>query len=280
MNDSDHQNANGNGNGSGSSGDAQPGPANAGNPAGGNASRPEYGAMRGDYPAYNPYLFGAPDPTPASGQANAGNAAQPGQPGQFGQPYGGPNANGNPYGANPYGPQYGQSGYGQGGQPYGQPQQYGQGPYGQQPYGQQPQPYGQPGAYNNGQNGQAGQPNPFDRASRRYGVNLDDPRQNPLYGHWDAYAILAFVFAILFSSMPVLPAVMGGLAMWRTKTFRMKGFGLALAAVIINVITSLVMLWAFSHGLSLEDLVLQLYGYQLSGSGAGGDSGTQSVMYL
>ncbi|KAB8295563.1 DUF4190 domain-containing protein [Bifidobacterium avesanii] len=237
MNDSEHQTTNGNGtNGAG---------------------RPEYGAMRGDYPAYNPYLYGAPDPSPAPA-ANPQQAPY-GQPQQQGQPY----PNGNPYAGNPGA--YGQPGYGQ--PQYGQPQ-YGQPQYGQ-PYGGQ-QPYGQPYG--------AQQPaSPMDRASQRYGVNLNDPRQNPLYGRWDAYAILSFVFAILFASMPVLPAVMGGLAMWRTKTFRMKGFGLAVAAVVINVITSLALLWAVTHGLSLEDLVMQLYGYQPSGSG---DSGTQSVIYM
>ena len=44
----------------------------------------------------------------------------------------------------------------------------------------------------------------------------NDPSQNPLYGHWDSYAIISFVFA-LFLPVPVIPAVMGAIAMWRTK---------------------------------------------------------------
>ncbi|MBT1178694.1 DUF4190 domain-containing protein [Bifidobacterium vespertilionis] len=239
------------------------------NTNGGNGSgKPEYGAMRSDYPAYNPYLYGAPDPKPAPSNPAAPNAQ--GMPGaqqnpQYGQQnpqYGAPQQ---PY--QPYQP-YGQQPYA----PYGQ-NPYGQNPYGQNPYGQNP--YGQPNPYQAQQNPYQQQnpypQRPLDKASQRYGVDLDDPRQNPLYGHWDAYAILSFVFAILFSTMPILPAVMGGLAMWRTKTFRMKGFGLALAAVIINVITSLLMLWAASKGMGLEDLILQMYGYQPS---TGGSTGT------
>lgn len=229
------------------------------NTNGGNGSgKPEYGAMRSDYPAYNPYLYGAPDPKPApNAQGMPGaqqNTQQNPQYGQQNPQYGAPQQPYQPYGQQPYAP-------------------YGQNPYGQNPYGQNP--YGQPNPYQGQQNPYQRQnpypQRPLDKASQRYGVDLDDPRQNPLYGHWDAYAILSFVFAILFATMPILPAVMGGLAMWRTKTFRMKGFGLALAAVIINVITSLLMLWAASKGMGLEDLILQMYGYQPS---TGGSTGT------
>ena len=202
--------------------------------------RPEYGAMRSDYPAYNPYVFGAPDPTPQESRQGTdprqgvssaqSGTAQSGYNQQ--QPYGPPGSSGQP------GWQYPQAG-----QPFQQPQ--------------------------NGQNGTHPQPS---RMSRRYGVDLDDPRQNPLYGHWDPYAIIAFVVSLLFSNMPILPAVIGILAMWRTKTFRMKGFGLALAAVIINVVTSLLVLWAMYNGMSLTDLVLQMYGLSGTGGASGGDT--------
>ncbi|NMM99888.1 hypothetical protein G1C96_0466 [Bifidobacterium sp. DSM 109958] len=165
--------------------------------------RPAYGAMRSDYPAYDPYLYGAPDPSPSS--PSAGPAA--------------------PSGAR-----------------------------------LQPQP----------QSGPRRNPARRGRSSHRYGVDLDDPRQNPLYGHWDPYAVISLVFAILFANMPLLPAVVGVLAMWRTRTFRMKGFGLALAAVIINVLTSLVVLWAAYNGMSLQDMILDMYGIGSGSNGSGG----------
>lgn len=185
--------------------------------------RPEYGAMRSDFPAYDPYLYGAPD-------RSASDAANPADGGVQ--------------------------------QPAAMPAQFA---------GQSGVPGGMPGAPSG---------RPLDKASRRYGVNLDDPRQNPLYGRWDAYAIMAFVFAILFSSMPVLPAVMGGLAMWRTRTFRMKGYGLALAAVIINVLTTLVVLWAAMHGMSVEQLVLDMYGLSGMVDGSNGGDVKQAMAML
>ena len=74
-----------------------------------------------------------------------------------------------------------------------------------QPYGQQP-------------NGQPHQPHYY------HGIDLNDPNQNPLYGHWDSYAIISFILALFFP-VPVLSALMGAVAMWRTRTFHMKGRG-------------------------------------------------------
>ena len=212
------------------------------------AGRPEYGAMRSDYPAYNPYVYGAPDPVEQPSDQD-GSARQHAPAMQSG-------------GARP--------GYDQQ-QPYGQPDW--RSPAGGQ-QSQNGQPFQQPADMRNGQPAQGGRRQP-NRMSRRYGVDLDDPRQNPLYGHWDPYAIIAFVIALLFSNMPILPAAIGGLAMWRTRTFHMKGFGLALAAVIINVLTSLLVLWAAYNGMSLTDVVLQMYGLDGTGAVSGGD--TQSA---
>lgn len=154
------------------------------------------------------------------------------------------------------------------GGPSAQPQPYaghaapdaGNGPY--DPYRQQEQ-YGpaQDGWRTGGE-----RPRPFG------GIDMDDPRQNPLYGHWDFYAILSLVFALILP-VPVLPAVMGGVAMWRTRTFRMKGYGLALAAVIINVIYTLAVLWMTFNGLSATDLYQQMLDGMI-GQGSTGDGGT------
>lgn len=219
--------------------------------------RPEYGAMRSQYPGYDPYLYGPPDDDQKndarSGQSGTQNAAGQGRTGV------GPTPGATPP---PWGPW--------GGQPPSGQAPYGQTPYGQPPYGQPgqaPGPYG-PG---NGAPGQQPAGGPDGGRAHRYrnGIDLDDPRQNPLYGHWDPYAIIAFVLSLLFLTVPVLPAVMGGMAMWRTRTFRMKGFGLGLAAVIINVIATLAVLWLTFSGMSPGDLVGQMTG---SGSGGGDDS--------
>lgn len=70
------------------------------------------------------------------------------------------------------------------------------------------------------------------------GIDLNDPQQNPIYGHWDFYAIFSFIFALV-SSFPVLPALIGCLAIWRTRRFHTRGRGLAIAAVVINVLTTM-----------------------------------------
>lgn len=227
----------------------------------GQTKQPEYGAMAGQYPGYDPYLYGRPESEtqPANGDANAGQGQNPnGTPGT--------SANGG-YGA------YGAPGYGPNQGNYGQP-----GPYAGQPQNQ-PAP-GQNGYPWPGQSGQPtqpgmpmqpGQPANGNQGRRfRYGIDVDDPNQNPLYGHWDLYAIMSLVFAIFFSAVPLLPALMGAMAMWRTRTFHMKGFGLALAAVIINVLTTLMTLWLMVNGMSAGDLMSQLTG----GYGGSGDSGS------
>ena len=213
----------------------------------------DYGAMRSQFgPNYNPYLYGAPDPDPKDANGDAAQGAQ----GAQGVP-------GNPQG----GQQYYPGGYpGAQGQPYT--------PAGN-PVGNQ-NPYAQPNGVNG--NGVNGNPNrPADGHTPRYiyGVDVNDPNQNPLYGRWDPYAIIAFVFALIFS-VPLLPAIMGCASMWRTRTFHMKGRGFAIAAVIINLITTGVQVWMWMHGISMDDLyaqVLNMYG--LNGSGSGG-SGTSS----
>ena len=101
-----------------------------------------------------------------------------------------------------------------------------------------------------------------------HGVDLADPRQNPLYGRWDSYAVLALVFALV--GVPVLPAVMGGISLWRTRRFHMKGFGLAVAAIVVTVLITAVDLWMVMNGVSAETLLQWATGQ--SSSGTPGDS--------
>ncbi len=235
----------------------------------GQINQPEYGAMSSQYPSgYDPYVYGAPDPEPVADE-NRMNANQP-------QGYPQNAVNGQPY-ANQ------QSGFQstQGNQsPSGQNALYGQGnpyewnpsgtnPYDQNPYGQNP--YGQnPYGWNGNPHGQTGQ-----QPHMRGNVNLDDPGQNPLYGRWDTYAILALVFALLLP-VPVVPAVMGAMAMWRTKTFHMKGFWLGAAALVINILYTIGMLWLMVHGISTSDLYYQFLQDMMGGT-AGNGSDTLSA---
>lgn len=202
----------------------------------GQYQQPAYGAMSGQYgPNYNPYIYGAPEPDASNG-AEAGNTNTGNAP-YAGQSNGRQPGDSQPNGQSPYG------------RPYGM--QNGAGPNGSQPNGQ----FRQPRYYN--------------------GINLDDPNQNPLYGHWDSYAIIAFLLAVFFP-VPVLSALMGGVAMWRTRTFHMKGFGLALAAVIINVLYTLAVLWMMLNGYDAMTLYQEAL-QQLTGGGSGSSSDSISA---
>ena len=133
-----------------------------------------------------------------------------------------------------------------------------------QPYGQQPAwpgnqqaggwPYGQPH-----------QPHYY------HGIDLNDPNQNPLYGHWDSYAIISFILALFFP-VPVLSALMGAVAMWRTRTFHMKGFGLAVAAVVINVLYTIAVIWMAFNGYDAMSLYQEALQQLTGGTGSSSDS--------
>jgi hypothetical protein len=75
--------------------------------------------------------------------------------------------------------------------------------------------------------------------------------------------------------VPVLPALVGAISMWRTKKLHMKGYGLALAAVIINVLYTLAVIWLAMHGLSVADLYNETLQNMLGGAGSG--QGDESI---
>lgn len=97
-----------------------------------------------------------------------------------------------------------------------------------------------------------------------HGVDLADPGQNPLYGRWDSYAVLALVFA--FVGVPVLPAVMGGISLWRTRRFHMRGFGLAVAAIVVSLLITAVDVWMVMNGISADMLIQWVTGQSSSGT--------------
>ncbi|MBW3089333.1 hypothetical protein [Bifidobacterium miconisargentati] len=236
----------------------------------GQYQQPEYGAMRSQYgPNYNPYIYGAPD-TSSSQSANGANDGT-GAPGTAGaQPQTGwQQPNGMPYGQ---GGQPWQSGQPSGQQNGQQGGQFGPGYWPGSYPGIQGQPYQGQFQQNSNANGQTG-PRGQHRPPHFYnGINLDDPSQNPLYGHWDSYAIIAFVLALFFP-VPVLSALMGGVAMWRTRTFHMKGFGLAVAAVIINILYTIAVIWMALNGVDASTLYQEALQQLMGGMGGSGSSG-------
>ncbi|MCH9275836.1 hypothetical protein JS533_006065 [Bifidobacterium amazonense] len=230
----DSQNTNGDQPGEGQTAGATPN----GAPQYGQYQQPEYGAMVSQYPAgYNPYVYGAPDPTPATPAANAQPSMGPAAPSNAGY------AQSDPYAASGRQPAQGNAGYGRP-------------PYMQQfPQPQQPQ-----------QTADGHTPRYF------HGIDVNDPRQNPLYGHWDAYAIIALVCALFFP-VPVLPAVMGAISMWRTRTLNMKGFWLAFIAVFVNVFFTIMSVWLVMNGMSVLDYYQEMLNMIEGGTAGTGGTG-------
>lgn len=221
--------------------DAEGGASNQ--PEYGQRVEPEYGELRDALPqGYDPYVYGRPESDEKTQNAEGAQLDQE----TFA--HNGQEPNGNTYNGDPSA--------------------------NQSPYGIWPGAYqgnlrqGQQGQGNaNGQN----QQQPGHKPKLLNGIDLNDPQQNPMYGHWDSYAIIALVFS--FFNIPVLPAIMGASAMWRTRTFHMKGFWIALIAVILNVLTTLVDFYLITHGISTSELTQWLAGQMgSSNSGSSGDS--------
>ncbi|KFI60961.1 hypothetical protein BCUN_0937 [Bifidobacterium cuniculi] len=106
----------------------------------------------------------------------------------------------------------------------------------------------------NGQQWQSGMPQmPY----RIEPIDPDDPQRNPFYGRWDGWAVISFLMA-LFIPCPILPAVLGAISMRRTKVLHMKGRGLAIAAVAINVLYSLVVFYCMAKGITMDQLLGQM----------------------
>lgn len=223
----------------------QPQPAQ---PQYGQIRQPEYGQMASQYPGWDPYVFGRPEPKEGedAGDANPGaasNAASqtpaPAQarPGVVQRPP----LSQQQLGFNPY--------------PYGAPEQPGDGGNADGARGQVPEGprMGVPG-----QGGAFGQGGANDPRFVMQPVDLDDPNQNPLYGRWDTMAIVAMVCAWMF---PPVGLVLALFSMRRTRVFHMRGRALAIAALVIAIINTIV------------DVIVSIYGigwyvnwvYQLTG---------------
>lgn len=199
----------------------------------GQRTLPEYGALRSQYPGWNPYIYGQPEPEePKPESQNAHSSAI-----AFGRH---PQASGSSDAA--------RSGQTQSDARGNVPMEN---PSGMNPAGGQPR-----------MTGGKGQPRFLG------GVNLDDPNQNPVYGRWDPYAVISFIMS-LFLALPILPLIMGVIAIYRTTVFHMKGRALAIAAVVIAVIELILMAVMVYYGISNEDVVSMLERWLSANAGSG-----------
>lgn len=217
---------------------------------------PEYGAMASQFPPqYNPYVYGKPDNDKPQNQnpqnqANSSMNSRNGAPNQQAGALFGNNMGGS-YQGNPNN---------QGNIPYGS---FGQTPGG---YGSNPNnPYGQ--SYNNGQI-MPGEPGY--QPDIRDGVDMNDPNQNPLKGHWDSFAIISVI--LLFLPITFLPVITGGVSMWRTKKYHMKGFWLAAVCTVLGIIATVFEYWLMSKGINFGDFAQQLQNQYAPSTGGGNGS--------
>ncbi|MFT8593811.1 MAG: DUF4190 domain-containing protein [Bifidobacterium sp.] len=209
--------------------------------------KPEYGAMASQYPGWNPYVFGAPEPeqkaeakpAPAQSRQNQGLWAgnpylRPGNGGSNGAP-----GNGAPNNAN-------QGGNGMNGDP-------------------------RQGGAPNPQSTQFGNDRNLNRRGMYPTIDPNDPNQNPLYGRWDPYAILSFILALFFP-FPFMPAIMGAISVYRTRFFHMRGKGLAIAAIVINLAYSALVIWMWINHIDASQLYQDIYSWIGSTTGTSGSS--------
>lgn len=215
-----------------------------------------YGALQSQYPGYDPYIYGKPDPpsnpAPARNQGNGQPvdpfAAMWGQ-GNSGQNPNNPNLN-NPNNPNNQAPQNQQNpnGYGNG---YGQPQNpnnYGQNGYGPNQYDPR---YGQ------NPNGYPNNPYPYGYPTNPYqgrgNFNPDDPSQNPWAGRWNTWAILAFISSLF--GLPIISLPFAILALYSIRATHTKGKGLAIAAIIITLLDFVAVLVMQHMGITSNEIL-------------------------
>lgn len=200
----------------------------------GQYKEPEYGQLATQYPGWDPYVYGKPEPAAPKTDAKSQASVQQGTAQQKGSARSNFNAPQNPFGGN--------SGNG-----------------------------ANSGNHNNGPQSPQGTPGlQFQR------IDPNDPAQNPYYGRWDSLAIFSFVISII--GIPFLPILTGWLALRRTKVLHTKGRGLAIAAIVIAILTVLADIYLWYMGITTADILNFLMG--VSGSSlTGGSDSTVSTVY-
>ncbi|MFT8703819.1 DUF4190 domain-containing protein [Bifidobacterium aquikefiricola] len=200
--------------------------------------QPQYGAMASQYPGWNPYVYGGPEP---SQQEKTGDDTSQGQ-----QQHQGAWA-GNPFAGSPQAVG-GNDGLSGSNSPDAR---------------QQASPSSASSPYGNAGN--------VNRRHMYPTIDPNDPNQNPLYGRWDPYAVLSFVLALFFP-FPFMPAIMGAISVYRTRFFHMKGKGLAIAAIVINLLYSALMVWMWFNHINANQLYQDIYDWIGSLAGTTGNS--------
>lgn len=116
---------------------------------------------------------------------------------------------------------------------------------------------------------QNGGPGDGHRPDIHNGIDFNDPSQNPLLGHWDSISILSFVFSFL---IPVVSLIFGGIGIWRTRRFHMKGIGFAIAGIILSILSIAAEIWLITHGLNLDELSQQMLNQTMGDFGGDGST--------
>lgn len=214
---------------------------------------PLYGALQSQYPGYDPYIFGKPDPPQAQAPARNRENAQPADP--FAAAWG-QNPQ-NPQGQNAQGPRtpnnYGSNGYGvnNGGQPQ-QPNPQNGSQYGPNQYGpNQYDPW-----YGRNPNGYPNNPYPYGSPMNPYqnnGFDPNDPQQNPWAGRWNTWAILAFISALF--GLPIISLPFAILALYSIRVTHTKGKGLAIAAIVLTLLDFVAVLVMQHMGITPNEIM-------------------------
>ncbi|MCI1636698.1 MAG: hypothetical protein LKI30_01140 [Bifidobacterium crudilactis] len=198
----------------------------------GERATPEYGALKSQYPGWNPYVYGQPEPERKDAETQQHATS-----------------------ANPFTGLHRPSGTGESSNGASS-QQAGSNHPGFNPASLNP------GGGQSRMSGGKGQPRFLG------GVNLDDPNQNPMYGRWDPYAVISFI-TVFFMALPIFPLIIGIIAIYRTTVFHMKGRGLAIAAVVIAIIELITLAVMMYFGISTDELISMLQSWAASNSGSG-----------
>ncbi|MBB2954728.1 hypothetical protein FHX77_000108 [Bifidobacterium commune] len=232
----------------------------------GQTQAPEFGALISQFPSgYDPYLYGKPDEEVLQ-QSGNDSRLQQNQGNRNG------NAHNGGWNENNANPMNGYFGRGNGQNDRSSVPNGGFGQMAGNGYDGNSNGFNGQQRYNGGQAPLAGGPGaPGYQPDIRNGVDMNDPIQNPLKGHWDPMAIVSII--LLFLPIVFLPIVTGAISMWRTKKYHMKGFWAAAVCVALGVVTTLFQIWLLTKGISADDLMQQLLNqYSPSGTGNGGDS--------
>lgn len=210
----------------------------------GQYKEPEYGQLANQYPGWDPYVYGKPEPKESKEDSKQQNQQAQQSRGHQGG---------------------GQQGGNQSQLSGNQQQSQNANPFAQFP-GQNPNGAGSRQNSSQQNNGQL----PFQFQQ----IVPDDPSKNPFYGRWDGMAIVSFVLSFF---IPLISLPLAWLSMRRTRALHMKGHGLAVAALILSLINLIWEIFVITSGINPMDTLMQMYGY-VPDSGEDGSTATTAFL--